>query len=127
MTKLTRRSFFASTAAIPFSIWLQEHAAAQGSAMCVRYEARTAQGREMLKLYADAVNVMKAKPENDPTGWLFQWYTHWVRSDRTKAAEIARVYPSPNPQRSLAEETWETCQAHNPATDDENMFLPWHR
>jgi tyrosinase len=36
------------------------------------------------------------------------------------------VYPSPSPQRSLAQEVWNTCQAHH-AGDVEDFFLPWHR
>ncbi|MEM6795167.1 MAG: tyrosinase family protein, partial [Acidobacteriota bacterium] len=38
----------------------------------------------------------------------------------------ARLYPDGGAQGDLAQETWSTCQAHNP-NDDENFFLPWHR
>src|SRR5262249_28621019 len=70
--------------------------------------------------------------EGNPTAWLFQWYTHAIRRDRTMAAEIARVYagaPNNDPHRLLALAMWNTCQAHgaNGLPQDYRMFLPWHR
>lgn len=94
----------------------------------VRYGAHTADGVRMLGIYADAVRVM-ADPakykEGDPGSWLFQWYTHSVRDDRTKAQEIKRVYNG-KPEAAIALAMWDTCEAH---TDFErqNFFLPWHR
>lgn len=81
----------------------------------------------MLQTYADAVEDMKnIIQEAEPSSWVFQWYIHGVRGDRSKAGEIARIYPNPSPQRDLAELVWNTCQAHYPG-DNENFFLPWHR
>jgi subtilisin family serine protease/outer membrane protein OmpA-like peptidoglycan-associated protein len=94
-----------------------------------RYSVESVQGQAMLQRYAEAVRRMKALPESNPLSWTFQWYTHWVRSDRTKAAEIARVFgPSASPARALAERMWESCRAHGGfQATDELFFLPWHR
>jgi tyrosinase len=134
MRQLSRRSFMAGSAAIPFSVWLERDAAAQGYASpqkpLVRYDARSPQGQAMLKTYAQAVGkMMKSTPEGDPRGWVFQWYTHWVKGKLDpvgKTTELKRIYPAPSPWRSLAEAMWDTCQAHGP-NEDENFFLPWHR
>jgi tyrosinase len=81
----------------------------------------------MLALYAKGVKAMMAKGADDPTSWTFQWYIHAVRNDTTKAAEITRVFGSASsPHRTLATDTWSTCQAHfEPA--NYAWFLPWHR
>lgn len=94
----------------------------------IRYGAHTTDGARMLAIYADAVRAM-ADPtkykEGDPRSWLFQWYTHSVRNDRTKASEIKRVYGS-NPEALIAQAMWDTCEAHTDS-DRQNCFLPWHR
>jgi tyrosinase len=130
MPKFTRRSFVAGAAAIPFAIWLEKYAYGQAPpppGPHVRYSAFSPQGIAMLKIYAQAVGKMKtAIAEGNPTSWVFQWYAHFVKGDTTKAAELARIYPSPSPWKSLATEMWNTCQAHS-AGQDENFFLPWHR
>ena len=93
----------------------------------VRYDVSSPQGQQMLAVYAKAVGLMMALPDSDPRSWVFQWYSHFSRDDRGKASEIARVYGSaPSPQRSLALQMWDGCQAHG-ANEDENFFLPWHR
>jgi tyrosinase len=128
MPNVTRRAFIAGAAAIPFSVWLEKYGWAQTTTR-VRYDARSTQGKAMLQIYKQAVGKMKNKtiiPEGDPRSWTFQWYTHWVKGSTTKTAELNRIYPSPSPWRSLAQEMWETCQAHGPG-EDENFFLPWHR
>jgi tyrosinase len=134
MSFVTRRRFLATAAAIPFSPWLERNLRAQ-PAPYVRYDARSAEGQMMLKTYADAVQKMKDTPEGDPKGWLFQWYTHWVAprgsspdpfDPKHKTEELNRVYPDASPWRMLAEEMWDTCQAHGQDMD-ENHFLPWHR
>jgi tyrosinase len=85
----------------------------------------------MLKIFANAVGKMKTTEEGSPLGWTFQWYTHWVPPDfqpKSKADEIARIYPGPGAWRDLAQEMWNTCQAHDPAhPENEDFFLPWHR
>jgi tyrosinase len=98
-----------------------------GAANRVRHDLTSADGQKMLKIYADGVKQMMALPERDPRGWLFQWYTHAVRSDRTKASEITRVYgAASSPEKQLAQDTWSTCQPHFPPYA-EDFFLPWHR
>jgi tyrosinase len=99
--------------------------AAFAQASYLRYDARSAQGKLMLKKYAIAVDRMKKLPDNDPKSWRFQWYTHAVPSPG-KDAEIARIYPANSPQKALASAAWETCEAHfDPQNED--FFLPWHR
>ncbi|HEX3151239.1 MAG TPA: tyrosinase family protein [Gemmataceae bacterium] len=93
----------------------------------VRYDARSAQGQQMLKIYADAVAKMKTIKDGDPDNWVFQWYTHSVQSTTNKSAAITATYgPNPSAFKDLAQAMWETCQAHH-AGDDENNFLVWHR
>jgi len=127
MSKVSRRLFMTGIAAIPFSLWLKNNVRAQTG--LVRYDATSSQGQAMLKIYADAVTKMRDKnlyQEGDPRSWLFQWYTHSPPSS-SKSAEIKRIYTNQSdPNRLLAEQMWETCQAHG-SNDDENFFLPWHR
>ena len=83
----------------------------------------------MLQTYAKAVKQMNASPENSPTGWLFQWYTHAIKSERgvTKESELKRVFgDAPSAAKDLATEMWNTCQPHH-AGGQEEYFLPWHR
>ncbi|MBV8201120.1 MAG: tyrosinase family protein [Acidobacteria bacterium] len=126
MVVLSRRSFVAGTAAIPFAVWFERYAQAAGP--FVRYDAGSAQGKAMLKVYAGAVRKMMTTatiPEGDPRSWVFQWYSHFVKSSTSKAAELARIYPSPSPWKALATEMWDTCQSHSGQPDI--YFLPWHR
>jgi tyrosinase len=98
---------------------------AQGATV-KRYDLTSSQGQNMLKIYAKAVGDMMALAQREPRGWLFQWYTHAVRDDRTKAGEISRVYGSgSSPDKQLASDTWNTCEAH--FSNNEDYFLPWHR
>src|SRR5215211_2578622 len=124
MSTVSRRSFIAGLSAVPFAVWFEKNGLAQPPR--VRPNVMSAQGQAMLNIYSNAVKTMMSTPERNPLGWLFQWYTHGVRGDRTKASELARVYPTPSAQRTLANQTWDTCQAHHP-TDIEDFFLPWHR
>jgi tyrosinase len=130
MVELTRRRFVACAAAtsgiiaVPPNLW--SIIADNGANVSVRYDVSTPEGVKMLEKYAQAAAIMTNKAEGDPLGWLFQWYTHSVRRDRSKVSEIARVYQgSTSPNSALAGQMWETCQAHH--GEDENMFLPWHR
>ena len=93
----------------------------------VRYSIDTPEGQAMLQKYQQAVRLMMAEPAGSPRSWLFQWYTHAVRDDRGKTAEISRVYgSSSSANRTLALAMWNTCQAHHPG-NNEQFFLPWHR
>lgn len=127
MSRMSRRSMVQAGAAgialgaVPFSKWLGEEAYA--GPPLVRYNAYSTEGKAMLAQYAQAVTKMKAKGKGDPCGWTFQWYTHWVRGDSTKSAEVATLAPA---QQALANDMWDTCQNHGGFTT-EDMFLPWHR
>ncbi len=127
MTTFSRRSFIAGISAVPFALWLEKYDLFAQQTR-IRPNVASTQGQAMLNIYANAVRTMMNTPERNPVGWLFQWYTHGVRDDnnRTKATEIARVYPTASPQKTLAQQAWETCQAHHDG-DIEDFFLPWHR
>ena len=119
MTLLRRRSLLTGAATIPFAIWFDRYARAQ--VPLVRYDARSPQGQAMLRIYAAAVRQMQTTaryPEASPLGWTFQWYTHFVKGSTTKNAELARIYPTPSPQRTLANQTWNTCQSHSGQPED---------
>lgn len=125
MTSVTRRAaLVGGGATIPFAQWYASQSWAR--APYVRKDLSTPGGQADLAKYAKAVQIMTSRAESDPRGWMFQWYIHAVRGDRTKAGEIARVYPTNTPQKALAQASWSTCQAHGPGTV-ENYFLPWHR
>jgi tyrosinase len=124
MSTVSRRSFIAGASTVPFAVWFEKNCMAQPPR--VRPNVMSTQGQAMLDVYANAVQIMMSTPEADPRGWLFQWYTHGVRGDRTKAGEVTRIYPTPSARRTLANAAWETCQAHHPG-DVEDYFLPWHR
>jgi len=128
--KISRRSFLGAVgagtavAAIPFDLWLEKQAHAQG--VMTRYSTTSAEGKEMLKIYALAVKLMKGKWAGDQHSWTFQWYTHWVNGNTNKAAALKAVYGNRPPiERKLAEEMWDTCQGHGP--NPVEYFLAWHR
>ncbi len=133
MPRISRRSLVRAgaiaAASTPF-FGLERFARAQPAAKVIRHDVVTAEGQKMLKIYASAVGKMMATTTSapgNPRSWLFQWYTHAVRSDRSKASEIRRIYRNrTDPNRALATAMWNTCEAHfNPAR--ENFFFPWHR
>lgn len=124
MSTISRRDFVRGVAAIPLSLWLVKRGYAQKPR--VRYDARSATGQEMLKIYAGAVKAMQDLEATDPSNWTFQWYTHFVKKSTTKSAEIERIFgTSPSAHKALAQAMWNTCQAHS--GQNENLFLPWHR
>ncbi len=129
MPRLTRRTFVAGTAVLPFVVWAQRYAGA--AAPRVRYDVRSPQGKAMLQIYALAVGKMKATQDCDPRSWVFQWYTHWVKGQGTpaeKTAAIAEIFSKPGCNafwRSLGQTVWDTCQPHFGGTP--SMFCPWHR
>jgi tyrosinase len=97
------------------------------AATATRYNLASANGQIMLKKYAQAVKLMMALPPSDPRSWTFQWYTHAVPTNTTKAAAISSIFGSgSSPQKTLATLMWNTCQAHFNSAD-EPWFLPWHR
>ncbi|MDI1266713.1 MAG: tyrosinase family protein [bacterium] len=97
------------------------------AATFTRYNLASVKGQAMLRKYAQAVKLMMARPKSDPLSWTFQWYTHAVPTNTTKAAEIAAIFgPSPSPNKALAQAMWNTCQGHFAAAG-EPYFCPWHR
>ena len=93
----------------------------------IRHSVESPEGQAMLLRYEEAVRRMMALPASNPSSWIFQWYVHAVRSDRTKANEINAIFGSAaSPARTLADRMWNTCRAHFDPSD-EALFLPWHR
>jgi tyrosinase len=126
MPTFSRRSFLATTAALPFLAWLEQFENGIVPAQAhVRYDATSTEGKAMLQTYADAVARMKDLPDTDPRSWRFQWYIH--SAPRPKSNEIQRIFGAgTSPQRTLAEASWSTCQPHT-APFGPDYFLPWHR
>lgn len=138
MTHPTRRSVLVGGgAAVAASLtaegtWSLRSASA---ANLTRFDANSAQGKAMLKIYAGAVGKMMdladTQPGN-PLSWLFQWYTHGVKqpwqqpiSVSFKQPEIDRIYTNASdPNRALATTMWDTCTHYG---QPEMYFLPWHR
>ncbi|WP_166207322.1 tyrosinase family protein [Cognatiluteimonas telluris] len=121
---IDRRNLIKALVAAPLACGLPMVASA--STPLVRYDAASAAGREMLAIYADAVTRMQALGDNNPMGWLWQWYEHFVDGTTSKSAEITRIFGSaPSAARTLAGQTWDTCQSHS--GQNANNFLPWHR
>src|ERR1700738_4546157 len=119
MPRISRRSLVRAGAIAAASTPLfgfERFARAGPAAKVIRHDVVTAEGQKMLKIYASAVGKMMATTTSapgNPRSWLFQWYTHAVRSDRSKASEITRVYHNrSNPNRALATAMWNTCEAH---------------
>ena len=97
------------------------------AATFIRYNLASPNGQVMLKKYAQAVKLMMALPPKDPRSWTFQWYTHAVPTNTTKAAQLTQIFgPNPSPQKTLATDMWNTCQGHF-AASGEPYFCPWHR
>ena len=121
---LTRRAFVQGLAALPLTAGITPLARATVSH--VRYDCASANGLEMLAVYADAVRQMQAMGPDNPMSWMWQWYTHFVDGTTTKAAELSRVFGDvDSTQKTFANETWNTCQSHS--GQNANHFLPWHR
>ena len=121
---ISRRSFVKGLAASP--LFLGAPLLVRGAGPLVRYEITTAQGMQMMAIYADAVRKMQAMGPDNPMSWMWQWYTHFVDGATTKSNEIVRIFGTGvTPGSSLANETWNTCQSH--AGQNSNHFMPWHR
>ena len=124
MTSISRRSFVKGVAAVPLALWVARNARADGP--YIRYDCASPMGQEMLRIYADAIRNMQARTPDDPFSWTWQWYTHFVDGATTKANEITRIFGgTTSTQGALANEVWNTCQAHS--GQNYNFFFPWHR
>src|SRR3954469_23052608 len=127
MSKLSRRHLIAGGLAGAGANLLPGAINEAQAATFTRFNLASVNGQVMLKKYAQAVKLMMALPASNPLSWTFQWYTHAVPSNTTKAAQIAAIFgPNPSPNKTLATAMWNTCQAHFNAAD-EQYFLPWHR
>jgi hypothetical protein len=121
---ISRRTFIKGIAATP--LLLGAPAWVRGADPLVRYDIASAQGMQMLAIYANAVRTMQGMGPDNPMSWMWQWYTHFVDGATTKANEITRIFGVPDsPRKSLATETWNTCQSHS--GQNSNYFMPWHR
>jgi len=126
MSTISRRQFIitgmagASAASV-----LVRSSEAQG--IQVRFNVLSAQGQGMLQKYTQAVKLMTQTASGSPGSWVFQWYTHAVRGDSNKAAQLNAVFgPNPSPNKTLATQMWGTCQPHF-NSGNQPFFLPWHR
>jgi len=126
MTVLSRRHLVVSGLAGAGASLLPGAINEANAATSIRYNLASANGQLMLKKYAQAVKLMMALPPSNPLSWTFQWYTHAVPTNTTKAAALASIFPSPSPAKTLATAMWNTCQGHF-AASGEPYFLPWHR
>jgi tyrosinase len=127
VTKLSRRHLVAGGLAGAGASVLPGFIGEANAATATRYNLASANGQVMLKKYAEAVKRMMALPPKNPLSWTFQWYTHAVPTNTTKAAALTQIYgPNPSPDKTLATEMWNTCQGHFSAAE-EPYFLPWHR
>jgi len=90
----------------------------------VRYNVSSAQGRAMLRIFAEGVTAMKALPARDPRSWTFQWYLHFAL--QPKQQSLDSIFPDGVGEAfEMASLMWSTCQAHERQHVD--YFLPWHR
>jgi hypothetical protein len=85
MSTVSRRSFFAADA-IPFSIWFEDRALAEGP--------------------SKRFDVLSPDDQGNPLRWVFEWYAQAVK----KAQGLNRVYHSQCASKSLATEMCSTCQ-----------------
>src|SRR6476620_1495311 len=126
MTVMSRRHLVVSGLAGAGASLLPGAINEANAATSIRYNLASANSQLMLKKYAQAVKLMMALPPSNPLSWTFQWYTHAVPTNTTKAAALASIFPSPSPAKTLATAMWNTCQGHF-AASGEPYFLPWHR
>ncbi|HZH44164.1 MAG TPA: tyrosinase family protein [Lysobacter sp.] len=128
MNTFTRRDFLTGLAALPLTLALPRTGRAQTTTtpLLVRYDCASPEGLDMLQTFADTVRHMQSLGPDNPMSWMWQWYTHFVNGATTKSAELTRIFgDAPSTQKSLANETWNTCQSHS--GQNPNHFMPWHR
>jgi len=127
MTVMSRRHLVVSGLAGAGASLLPGAINEANAATSIRYNLASVNGQVMLKKYAQAVKLMMALPPSNPLSWTFQWYTHAVPTNTTKAAALASIFgPNPSPNKTLATAMWNTCQGHF-AASGEPYFCPWHR
>ena len=110
---ISRRDFVKGVAALPLAMGVSTKAWGQ-STLRIRYDIASPDGQQMMALYADAVRQMQALGPDNPMGWMWQWYTHFVDGTTTKADELTRIFgTTTSSRRNLANATWNTCQSHS--------------
>ena len=120
---INRRSVLISSSAFALSSLFQK-VSAQENGRSVRFSATTADGRKMLRIYAEGVAAMKALGPQDPRSWAFQWHIH--ATPQPKAQLLDATFPGGKGAAfELAKDAWFTCQSHQ--GEPEDYFLPWHR
>ena len=103
-----------------------------------RYNVKSPEGQQMLEKYARAINLMRELPKHDSHSWKWWWYTHWIEGYPAHLWEPSRklktqiIATLPANVQSLAEDTWDGCQAHpynpdNPEQYQQWYIWPWHR
>jgi tyrosinase len=127
MAELSRRHLVVSGLAGAGASLLPGSIREANAATSIRYNLASPNGQVMLKKYAQAVKLMMALPPTNPLSWTFQWYTHAVPTNTTKAAALTQIFgPNPSVNKTLATDMWNTCQGHF-AASGEPYFCPWHR
>ena len=103
-----------------------------------RYDIKSPEGQKMLEKYARAVKLMRELPDHDTHSWTWWWNTHWLKGypavmwEESRKLKTQVIASLPANVQSLAEATWDGCQAHpfnpdNPEQYQQWYFLPWHR
>jgi peroxiredoxin/N-acetylneuraminic acid mutarotase len=103
-----------------------------------RYDIKSPEGQKMLAKFTQAITLMRQLPDSDTHSWNWWWYTHWIKGPPAFLWEMSRAHKTdvvaalPANVQSLAEATWNGCQAHpfnpdNPEQYQQWYFLPWHR
>ena len=119
MTVMSRRHLVVSGLAAAGTSLLPGAINEANAATSIRYNLASVNGQVMLKKYAQAVKLMMALPPSNPLSWTFQWYTHAVPTNTTKAAALASIFgPNPSPNKTLATAMWNTCQGHFAASGE---------
>lgn len=109
-----------------------------GQKTYTRYDIKSPEGQKMLEKYAKAVKLMRELPESDTHSWQWWWNTHWIKGypavmwEESRKLKTDHVASLPKGVQSLAEATWNGCQAHafnpdNPEQYQQWYFIPWHR
>ena len=107
MAELSRRHLVVSGLAGAGASLLPGSIREANAATSIRYNLASPNGQVMLKKYAQAVKLMMALPPSDPLSWTFQWYTHAVPTNTTKAAALASIFgPNPSPNRHATGSCW---------------------
>ena len=100
MSDITRRNLIKGIAATPLVFGFARNARA---ATLLRCDLATPGGLDMLATYANGLRAMQAMTPDNPSSWMWQWYTHFVDGATDKANEVLRVWgETVTPQRTLA-------------------------